>query len=140
MGFLLSLKRLKDIRSERIQWENTLPREPSQLAQGAVALRAHYDRRAAHMARPRRPHDAVAELRRQTTVGPLARHFHNPRVLDCLMFVVAGIKRAIVWLWRTLRRRTEPAMDKTERDRGRAADDWSEAEKETFKNWNKPPP
>ena len=28
-----------------------------------------------------------------------------------LMFVVAGIKRAIVWLWRTLRRRTEPAME-----------------------------
>lgn len=139
IGFLLSLKRLTDIRSERIQWK------PLYLANPLNWLKALW----------RLEPTMTALLLISLALGvpmtlwlnygdrPLSAllfgEFIGVAFWIVLMFVVAGIKRAIVWFWRTLHG-GQKRMEKTERERGRAADDWSEAEKETFKNLSKRPP
>lgn len=139
MGFLLSVKRLTDIRSERIQWK------PLYLANPLNWLKALW-RLEPTMTVMLLIGLALGEpmtlwlnygLRPLSDLLPGA--FISLAFWIVLMFAVAGIKRAVVWLWRKLHD-GQSLVDKTERGRGRAADDWSEAEKETFKNLSKPPP
>jgi hypothetical protein len=113
MGFLLSLKRLNDIRSERIQWK------PLYLANPINWLKALWRLEPtmtvllliSFLDVPMMLWDGVQPL------AVLLLSAFSLVIWIILMFVVAGIKRAIVWLWRILL-----GAHKNERERDRGAE------------------
>jgi ABC-type transport system involved in multi-copper enzyme maturation permease subunit len=104
IGFLLSLKRFADIRSERIRWKPLYLANPLNWLKALWRLEPTMTVMLLIWLALGVPMTLGLNYGVRPQADLLPGAFITLAFWIVLMFVVAGIKRAIVWLWRTLRR------------------------------------